>query len=379
MRHICFLTGSRGEWGYIRPILKEIENDPQLSYSIIATHMHLLPEFGTSVSDIEKDGFYVAEKIYMTLDGYNSLTMTKSLAILLGELPGAINRLKPDIFLLAGDRGEQLIGAIAAGHLGVLVAHVQAGELSGNIDGIVRHAITKLAHIHFTANEDFANRVLRMGEEAFRVYNTGAPQLDELVNGNYTTEKILLERYRLKSDENIILAVQHPVTEEEGNASLQIRETIEALVEVGWNTIMIYPNADAGSGLIRSCISNFGNQNIRFFRNLPREDYLGLMRVASVVVGNSSSGLLEAPTFKIPAVNIGRRQNGRPQAINVVNCDYKKNEIVKSIRLACSNEFKRKMQYCTNPYGDGASAKKIVSVLKNIEINDRLINKQMAY
>lgn len=379
MRHICFLTGSRGEWGYIRPILRAIEKDPQLSYSIIATHMHLLSEFGMTIYEIEKDGFFVAEKIYMTLDGYNAITMTKSLANLLAELPGALTRLRPDILLLAGDRGEQLMGAIAASHLSIPVAHIQAGELSGNIDGIVRHAITKLANMHFAANEEFAKRVLKMGEQEFRVFNTGAPQLDELVQGMFTSEDQIRKKYRLSDSEKVILAVQHPVTEEEGEANIQIRETLAAIAEVGWPTVMIYPNADAGSELIRAEIANSRTNNVRLFRNLPREDYLGLMRVADLMVGNSSSGILEAPTFGLAAVNIGRRQNGRPQALNVVNCDYHRSEIVQSINKAASQEFRSKLKNNTNPYGDGNSAQRIVDVLKKITLDKRLLNKEMTY
>src|ERR1700736_4200336 len=215
MRTIAVITGSRGEWGYIRPVLRLIEKEPSLDYRIIATNMHLLPAFGMSVHEIEKDGFHVDDRIFMTFDGYTAVTMTKSLACLLMELPTALQRIRPDIILLAGDRGEQLMGAIAGLHLGIPVAHIQAGELSGNVDGIVRHAITKLAHIHFAANEDFANRVRRMGEQDFRIFVTGAPLVDELVEGPITDEDELRTKYRLPQRERLVLTVQHPVTEEE--------------------------------------------------------------------------------------------------------------------------------------------------------------------
>lgn len=378
MRHICFLTGSRGEWGYIKPILRAIESDPEMSYSIIATHMHLLPEFGMSVNQIEQDGFFVAEKIFMTLDGYNSVTMTKSLANLLVELPGALNRLRPDLIMLAGDRGEQLMGAIAGGHMGIPVAHIQAGELSGNIDGIVRHAITKLVHLHFAANEEFAQRVIKMGEQPFRVHNTGAPQLDELVIKDDLEDERIRNKYRLR-DEKLILVVQHPVTEEERDSNVHLRETLAAIDEIGWTTIMIYPNADAGSELMRTELKNLNTNKIRLFRNLPRKDYLGIMRIADVMVGNSSSGILEAPSFKLPAVNIGRRQNGRPQARNVINCGYDRQEIVKCIRQVSAEEFRSKLEGMGNPYGDGNSAQRIVTILKEITIDQALLNKEMAY
>ena len=379
MRTIAVITGSRGEWGYIRPVLRLIEKEPSLDYRIIATNMHLLPAFGMSVHEIEKDGFHVDERIFMTFDGYTAATMTKSLACFLMELPTALQRIKPDFILLAGDRGEQLMGAIAGLHMGIPVAHIQAGELSGNVDGIVRHAITKLAHIHFAANEQFAERVRRLGEHDFRIFVTGAPLVDELTAGLVTTETDLRLRYRLKENERLILTVQHPLTEEENQAGDQVSETINALTEINWPTIFVYPNGDAGSDLIRSRLVKLKRPHIRLFRNLPRQDYLGLMKMADVVVGNSSSGIMEAPSFGKPAVNIGRRQNGRPQALNVVNAGNCKDEIVTAVRVATSPEFIAKARLASNPYGDGTASGKIVKVLKEIEINARLLNKEMAY
>ncbi len=378
IRRIATLTGSRGEWGYIRPILRRIEADPELDYEIIATNMHLLPEFGTSLLEMERDGFRVSEKVYMTFDGYTAATMTKSLGVLLLELPTILERMRPDILLLAGDRGEQLMGAVAGVHLGIPVAHIQAGELSGNVDGIVRHGITKLAHIHFAANPEFAERVRRLGEHDFRIFMTGAPLVDELVQGQVTPEAEMRRKYRLDG-ERLVLAVQHPVTEEESAAGEQIAETLHALDEVGWPAVFVYPNADAGSEFIRNQLGRLRRPNIRLFRNLPRQDYLGFMRLADVMVGNSSSGIMEAPTFGTPCVNIGRRQNGRPQASNVLNVGYDRAEIVAAIRTAAAPEFAARAGQAVNPYGDGQAAQRIVDVLKTIEIDQRLLNKEMAY
>jgi len=380
MRKVAFLTGSRGEWGYIRPIIRLIDNDPEMDYQILATHMQLLPEFGMAVNEIEKDGFKVDEKLYMTLDGYTNQTMTKSLGLLLIELTTALTRLKPDILLLAGDRGEQLMGAIAGGHLGIPCAHIQAGELSGNIDGIVRHSITKLVHLHFAANEEFAERVRKMGEQAFRVHNVGAPQLDELTSGDYTPNKKLDNRFNFSEDDKVILAVQHPVTEEENMAAIHIRETIDALKELGMKTVMIYPNADGGSSEVRTALQKLKGTNIQLFRNLPRRDYLGLMRRSSVILGNSSSGILEAPTFGLACVNIGRRQRGRPQAENVLNIkNYRKDDIINGIQKALTKDFQAKAANSVNPYGSGDSSKKIYTILRDVSIDPNLLNKEMAY
>jgi GDP/UDP-N,N'-diacetylbacillosamine 2-epimerase (hydrolysing) len=379
MRTIAVLTGSRGEWGYIRPILKCIERDPSLDYRIIATHMHLLPTFGSSVREIERDGFHVDERLFMTYDGYTAGTMTKSLGSLLLELPTTLMRLRPDLLLLAGDRGEQLVGALAALHLGIPVAHIQAGELSGNVDGIVRHAITKLAHIHFAANEEFGDRVRKLGEQDFRIFVTGAPLVDELVEGHITPEEELRDRYRLDGQEKLVLTVQHPVTEEEGEAGEQVSETISALMELNWPTVIVYPNADAGSEHIRQQLASLKRPKVRMFRNLPRQDYLGLMRMATVIVGNSSSGIMEAPSFGKPTVNIGRRQNGRPQACNVINVGYYRDEILEAVKRATSPEFVATALTAKNPYGDGNASARIVEILKNIHLNDKLLLKELTY
>jgi UDP-hydrolysing UDP-N-acetyl-D-glucosamine 2-epimerase len=379
MRRIAFLTGSRGEWGYIRPILRIIQADADLDYSIIATNMHLLSGFGMSVDEIEGDGFRVDERVFMTLDGYTGATMAKSLGLLLLELPGVLQRLQPDVVVLAGDRGEQLMGAIACIHLGIPVAHIQAGELTGNVDGTVRHAITKLAHIHFAANDEFAQRVLRLGEQPFRVVVSGAPLVDELIAGPVATADELAARHRFDPHVPFALVVQHPVTEEEEASGAQVAETVHALAEVDLPAFFIYPNADAGSEAIRIELDRLRRPGFRFFRNLPRADYLGLMKQAAVMVGNSSSGVMEAPSFGTPAVNIGRRQTGRMQASNVINADYDRHSIAAAIRKAVTDEFRREASLATNPYGDGMASSRIVETLRNLEIDGTLLNKEMAY
>jgi UDP-hydrolysing UDP-N-acetyl-D-glucosamine 2-epimerase len=378
-RIIAVVTGSRGEWGYIRPILRLIDADPGLDYALIVTNMHLLSEFGLSLRDIEMDGFRVAARVYMTMDGYTPVTMAKSLGNFLFELPTVLDALQPDLVLLAGDRGEQLMAAVAAAHMNIPVAHIQAGELSGNIDGVLRHAITKVAHLHFAANEEFAERVRRLGEEEFRVHTTGAPLVDELVAGPISSRDELRRRYDLELNGRFILAVQHPVTEEEADSREHVKETLDALMDVGAETVVIYPNADAGSEAVRSALASLRGSRIRLFRNLPRQDYLGLMSAASVVVGNSSSGIMEAPTFGTPAVNIGRRQQGRPQAANVVNVGYARAAIRDAIAQALTPEFRRRAAVSRNPYGNGTASQAIVRILRSVPIDERLLRKKMTY
>ena len=272
------------------------------------------------------------------------------------------------------------MAAIAGAHMNIPVAHIQAGELSGNIDGVTRHAITKFAHLHFAANEEFAERVRRLGEQEFRIFITGAPLVDELVNGFYTPREELIERYRLSAGpDRLILAVQHPVTEEVKDTYSHILETLEALLEIGYLTIMIYPNSDAGSEIIRKTVLQRKSHNVYLFRSLPHEDYAGFLRIADVIVGNSSSGIMEAPTFDLPCVNVGTRQCGRPQAANVINVGYQREAIVAAIRRALTSEFQALAANCANPYGDGRASERIVSILKTIPLDETLLRKQMTY
>lgn len=380
-RKIVIVTGSRGEYGYIRPIIQEIQKSKTLDYEMIVTNLHLLTGFGYSVSDIERDKLKISDRIYMALDGYTPETMSKSLGVALMSLSDALPRLKPDVLLLAGDRGEQLVAAIAAAHMNIPIAHIQAGELSGNIDGMSRHAITRFAHLHFASNADAARRLERMGEEKFRIHLTGAPQLDDLINGVYLSRKEISRKYHLKEDERFLLLVQHSVTEEYGDASSHIKETLEAICALKIKTIVIFPNNDAGSDQVRQVMQRYRREFIEEYRNVQREDYAGLMNMASALVGNSSSALIEAPCFKLPAVNIGNRQRGRMQGNNVINAKNNREDIKGCIKKALSAQFRAKlMKNCENPYfGDGKVGKRVVDILASTPLDERLITKQIVY
>lgn len=381
MRHIAVVTGGRMTYGYSRPVMKRIAQTSGMRYSLIVTNQHLLSTFGSTVEEIEQDGLNISDRIYMALDGYNTATMTKSLGVFLLGVTDALVRLKPDIVLVVGDRGEHLMGAIAGAHMNIPVAHIQAGERSGNIDGMTRHAITRFAHIHFASNEDAADRLRKMGEHDFRIFLTGAPQLDELINGEFAPREEIAESFRLDLGHPVVLVAQHSVTEEFEEAAFQMRETLEAVAPLGLQTIVIFPNNDAGSGPIQRLIEQHARPHIRVERNLPRRLYAGLMNVASVLVGNSSSGLIEAPCFKLPAVNVGNRQRDRARGNNVIDVPYDSRQIRDGIERALSPQFQQLMaESCSNPYfGDGRVSDRIVDILKNIEITEELLKKQIAY
>lgn len=378
-RKIVIVDGGRMTFGYIRPVIREIEKQPNLDYEIVVVNTHLLKNFGKTVNEIKRDNFKVGEEIYNTLDGYNRLTMIKSLGILLTELPGVLQRMKPDILLVAGDRGEQFITSMVGSHMYIPVAHIQAGELSGNIDGMTRHAIARYAHIHFAANNDAAQRLLKSGEQKFRIFNVGAPQLDELVYGRKTPEAAVRKKYSLLKTKPAILVVQHSVTEEADDAYSQMAATLKAVSSFNYPTVIILNNSDAGCELIREAVEKYKTSNMKIFEHVSRPDYAGLMKTCDVLVGNSSSGIIESPVFNIPAVNIGNRQKGRMQSVNVINIGYNSQDIKKAISRALSLEFKELAQAAESVYGDGKSAKRITDILGKIPISDKLLVKRMSY
>ncbi|MBI1888684.1 MAG: UDP-N-acetylglucosamine 2-epimerase (hydrolyzing) [Candidatus Spechtbacteria bacterium] len=371
-RKIAIIAGSRGEYGYFRPVIKEMKNRPNLDYGIIAANMHMLDTFGESIKEMKRDRLKIHAAVHNTLDGYNRITMVKSLSVFMLQLPELLDQMGADMVLVSGDRGEQLVAAIVGAHMYIPVAHIQGGEVSGNIDGVSRHAITKFAHLHFCANKEAEARVLKMGEEKRRVFNVGAPMLDELVSGRITPASEIYKKFSIQKGEPLVLLMYHSVTEE-------FDELEKAMAALHHKTIVILNNSDAGSKVIRRKIMEHKKPWMSVYPNLKREDYAGLLSVASALVGNSSSGIIEAPTFKLPAVNIGNRQKGRLQSTNAINVGCAASEIQQGIKKALSPAFKRRVATCVNPYGDGKSAKRIVDILENIKIDDTLLIKRLTY
>lgn len=378
-RHILVVTGSRGEWGYIRPVLRLIDAHPGLRASLVVTNMHLLPEFGTSRHEIERDGFPIEQEIYMALDGYTGATMAKSLGVFLMSITDTIERLRPDLVLLAGDRGEQMMAATAAAHMNTPVAHIQAGEVSGNVDGQTRHALARYAHVHFAANEDAAERLRRSGEQDFRIFTVGAPQLDEFIAEEAASREELAGRFHVSFDEPLVLLVQHPVTEQMTQAGVQMEATLAALRELRLQTLLVYPNNDAGSVELRAKIDEFRGPWLKVERNLPRREYAGLLRESAAIVGNSSSGIIEAPAFSLPAVNIGRRQEGRIQGSNVINVEHDRAQIADAVVRVLAPEFRAGLDGTASPYGDGQASERIVRILAEIPIDEKLLYKALTY
>ena len=380
MKKIMVVTGSRGEWGYIRPLLKLIDQRDDVEYVLVVTNMHLLPAYGNSYKEIENDGFKIHYKVHMSLDGYSHITQAKSLGIFLSSMPDIIENEHPDWILLAGDRGEQLMAAVAGAYTYTPVAHIQAGELSGNIDGMTRHAIGKLVHLHLAANQDAADRLIKLGEEPFRVHNVGAPQIDEMVSSQYIELSEIEESLCVNLAGGYILGVMHPVTEEADKAEKQAEIFVKALNRFSLPKVIILPNNDAGSNGVKRAIREYQEGEYFMYANLKREVYLGLLKSANCIVGNSSSGLLEAPSFKVPAVNIGRRQDMRFRGINVIDVPFDEEKIVSAMQKAMSDTFRDYLQKeCENPYGDGHSSERILKLLMETKIDDKLLVKKLTY
>jgi len=374
---LMFLNGSRGEWGYIKPII-DICIKEHIDYSICATNMLLLPSHGLLLDSILDQGYNVSDMIFMSLEGNNRTSMAKSMGIFLSSFVDVLSREKPDWLVLAGDRGEQFMGAIAAAYTYTPVAHIQAGERSGNIDGIVRHAIGKLVHLHFAANTDAADRLESLGEEKFRIHNVGAPQLDEIYSRVLPSKESIEAKLGIILDD-FFLVVLHPITEDYLKSEEYLDNLVSTLKLFPQQKVWILPNNDAGSFPIINKLPSITDQNFHVFRNLDRLTYLFLLKYCRCLIGNSSSGLLEAPSFGTPAVNIGRRQKNRVQGKNVLNCSFAISDIHSTIIKALDDDLKNEIIKEQNPYGDGNSSQKIIDILRTTKVDDRLLVKNLTY
>lgn len=380
VRKILYISGTRADYGLMQSTLRNIENHPELQLEIIATGMHLMEEFGTTINEIKKDGF-----VYHTIEAIYNKDDRESMAEFIGEflqkLSLKIKEINPDIILVLGDRGEMLAGAIAGVYLGIPVAHIHGGEISSTVDDLIRHAITKLAQIHFPSTKLSAERIIKMGEPKENVFVVGAPGLDSILTEKVIESEKIADLYGLDLSKPVVLVIQHPVSMEINYAQDQIKQTLDVLVDLKFQTIVVYPNADAGGRkMIESIKSYEHNQNIKIYKNIPRKEYLSLLKVASVLVGNSSSGIIEASSFKVPVVNIGTRQNDRERGENVIDADYEKEDIKAKIIMCCYDKnFKQKVKNCTNPYGDGRAGEKIAEILCRITINEKVLQKRLSY
>lgn len=382
-RKIAVVTGTRAEYGLLYPVMKAIESSTDLRLSVIATGMHLSHEFGHTIDEIRNDGFKIDAEVDMILSGDSQLSMARSVGIGIVGIAQALKTIDPDFVLVCGDRGEAFAAAVSGAYLLIPIVHLFGGDAAkgSNIDDSIRFAITKFAHIHFTATKKHAERVIRLGEEPWRVHAVGSPALDTILHLRIPHFRDVINSFSLNAENPVALVVQHPTSINATDAQNEMRETMEALCELELQSIIIYPNADAGGRAMIQVIKEYENHPfIRIFKSLPREKYFALMKASSVMIGNSSSGITEAPSFKLPVVNIGIRQEGRERANNVIDVGHNKEEIKAAVRkVLCDKDFIREVKNCKNPYGDGETSKRIVKILREIKINPRLLRKIITY
>ncbi|MBI4118602.1 MAG: UDP-N-acetylglucosamine 2-epimerase (hydrolyzing) [Parcubacteria group bacterium] len=379
MRKILFVTERRADYSRFKPIIDKIIQDPDLDYYLIVTGIHLLEEYGRSIDLIKKDGLRIDSVIPMFADdhGDTGRHMVQATARFMERIAEELERLKPDMVLAGFDIGANFGVAVAAAHMNIPVGHVQGGEVSGSIDESLRHAISKFAHFHFPANKDAADRLVRMGEDPQYVFPVGCPSIDALLSArDIASDQLKQELGGFDTSKPFILIIQHTVTTEAGEVSGQIEETIQALKELDVPALLLYPNNDAGG---RSIVQAIEGTPIHRVRTLSYEVFANVLKRAGVLVGNSSTGIHEAATFRIPVVNIGNRQQGRMRPENVIDVANDRREIGEAVNRALTDRaFLEKVQTCDNPYGDGKSAARIVKVLKEIPLNDSLIKKKFV-
>jgi UDP-hydrolysing UDP-N-acetyl-D-glucosamine 2-epimerase len=380
-RAIGVVTVARSDYGHLRPVLEAIRATPGLELRLFAAGAHLSSGLGETVRAIEGDGFPIAERVAIPVESDAAADLAAAAGAGLAGFARAFARHRPDLVVVLGDRLEMLSAAVAALPLTIPVAHVHGGEVTeGAIDEQIRHAITKLSHLHFPAAEPFARRILQMGEEPWRVHCVGAPGLDRLPRLAVLSRADLAARVGLPLRTPTLLVTLHPVTLEAEDTGAHVEELAEALARTDGDVIITSPGADTAYRTITRRLEALAatRPGTRFVASLGEDAYCSLLRLADVMVGNSSSGLIEAPSFALPVVNIGRRQHGRLRAANVVDVGHGREEILAGLRRALDPAFRRGLAGLRNPYGDGHAAPRIVRVLAEVALGRRLVQKRFV-
>ncbi len=379
MKKVCVVTGTRAEYGLLYWLMKEVEADEGLELQLIVTGMHLSPEFGLTYKEIEKE-FNIDKKIEMLLSSDTPIGISKSMGLAQISFSEAYEELQPDIIVLLGDRCEIFTAASAAMIARIPIAHLHGGEKTeGAFDEAIRHSITKMSHLHFTATKEYRKRVIQLGEEPDRVFNVGGMGIENIKRLQLLSKEEFEKTTDFKLGEKNILVTFHPVTLESATAKEQFSELLNALDSLeDTHIIFTKANSDTDGRIINQMIDEYVANNPKksiAFTSMGQLHYLSALQYMDMVVGNSSSGILEAPSFQIATINIGDRQKGRIKADSVIDCLPQKDSIIDAIKKAYSKEFQEKLKLVTNPYGDGMASKKIVNILKNID-TEKLLKKK---
>lgn len=379
MRKICVVTSTRAEYGLLYWLLKEIEADSELKLQLIVTGMHLSPEFGLTYKEIEKE-FKIDKKIEILSSSHTNLDICAEMARVYEKFAPALAELKPDILVLLGDRYEIFGVAGVASIMQIPIAHIHGGETTqGAFDEAFRHSITKMSHIHFAATNEYANRIIQLGEDPSRVFNVGGPGIENIKKLNLLNKDEFEKSIKFKLAKKNILITFHPVTLENSSAREQFNELLNALDELEeTNFIFTKANSDTDGDVINKMIDEYVSENPQkavAFASLGQLRYLSAIKFVDIVLGNSSSGLLEVPSFKKATINIGDRQKGRARASSVIDVRPVKEEILAAIKRAYSKEFEQTLKDTINPYDGGNPSKKMVKILKEIKLDGILKKK----
>jgi UDP-N-acetylglucosamine 2-epimerase (non-hydrolysing)/GDP/UDP-N,N'-diacetylbacillosamine 2-epimerase (hydrolysing) len=379
MRHITAVTVGRSDYGIFQPVFRAIQKRADLRLSLIVAGMHLAEEFGHTVDAIEADGFEIAARVQMLLASDSPEGIAKAMGLGTLGYAQALAQIRPDILLLLGDRFEMHAAGVAAVPFKMPIAHIHGGEITeGAIDDALRHSLTKLSHLHFVSTKEHGQRVIQMGEEPWRVTVSGAPGLDNTQHVKLLERAAFEERFGVRLGDEFLLATYHPVTLEFEQAEAQFAELLAALDEIGMPVLFTMANADTGGQVINRMIRDYtsARPGAHLVENLGTQGIFSAMALASAMIGNSSSGIIEAAQFGLPVVNIGTRQAGRVRGDNVIDTGNGRAEIAEAIPRATSQEFRAGLAGLVNPYGDGFAADRIVDRLSTVELGPRLLVKK---
>ncbi|MFW9767180.1 MAG: UDP-N-acetylglucosamine 2-epimerase [Candidatus Thorarchaeota archaeon] len=386
-RIVGVVTGTRAEYGYLEPLLRTIENDSNLKLQLLVTGMHLLKDYGNSIEEIERDGHKISHIIDM---GSKAMSDEYDLAMSIGkgivEFSKVFRKDSPDLLVVFGDRIEPFAATISATTMNIPVAHIAGGDVGmGDIDHVMRHAITKMAHLHFTMSDQSKGRVLKLGEEPWRVFNVGALTLDAILKTTLPTREMLEKKYAIPR-KPFVLVVYHPTSTEWEQSGQQVDLVLQSVStvahEMDMEIVIIFPNDYPGGTAIIEKVRGYSEKSpdIHVFENLQHLDYIAILEMAAIFVGNSSSGIIEAPSLGTPYVCIGTRQKGREKARNVIEVGYDKQSLEEAIRKSVTDKkFLDIVMRKESPYGDGNASKRIVDIISKVELDAKLLRKKMTY
>lgn len=382
-KKVCIVTGTRAEYGILRPLIEKLDKESSIELQIIATGMHLSPEFGLTYKNIEQDGYNITEKIEILLSSDSSVGVSKSMGLALISFAECYQRIKPDLLIMLGDRYETFSAMAAATVAKIPVAHIHGGEITeGAFDDSFRHSMTKMAYIHFTSAEDYRKRVIQLGENPERVFNVGAMGVENVLKLKLSNREELQKKLEIELKAGYFTVIFHPVTLENNSAETQVNELMKALEQFSDKTIVfIKGNSDTNGRIINSAIDVYCGKykNTYGFASLHIEDYMSLLKNSSCIIGNSSSGIIEAPSFKIPTVNIGDRQKGRIKAKTVIDCEPYAEEIISAIKIGMDNKFRNNLEKIENPYENGDTSEKVLNIIKEILFEKEINLKKKFY